>query len=174
MSVALHELETRSRLIGLSGTINSGVNTAAKHLADLGFVRQELTVISPQASDSELSTAGTQTEIDNWPECHDQYRPGLVVSGIASLDDARHIKEVGGKLIFIDADKDIRRRRLIGHLVIDELEQADNPENMLVPMPTKQPELAAIKSIGDVRLYNNDSKATFIDWIDYLLARGII
>lgn len=121
------------KIIGLSGTNGSGKDTVGQILQDeYGYLFVSVTDILRD----ELNKQNKPTERENMRELGDKWRreiglsvlvdkaveifnakkeayEGLVVSSIRNVGEVEHIHELGGTVIWVDADPKIRYQRLV-------------------------------------------------------------
>lgn len=122
-------------IIGLAGTLNAGKDSLGNLLADkYGFLHISTSDMvreikrrkfgdSPQAlltrNDPFLHDLRTKkgpgflvdAVYEEWKEKQKDYPGGCIASAIRAKGEAERIHELGGKIIFVDADPQIRYRR---------------------------------------------------------------
>ncbi len=167
MSLTISKPEVKSHVIGLCGPMDSGVHIAAQHLADRGFSHFEIRSANTSASGFETTDFFSGDHLDKWLNSFSEPQSKLVISGLSQILQAQHIKEVGGKIVFIDSDPTIRRSRFLGHISLDDMEN-------LKPIIKNESDLAKIRQLHDVVLLNNGTKQNLFGWLDYLLNKEII
>lgn len=175
------------KIIGLSGTLGSGKDTVAQtleerygfmHVSTSDMLRAEKKRIfgdSPKAlllrNDpfaNELRVvrgAGVLVEIakEEYDRNASKFPIGLVVSGIRSIGEAEKIKELGGEIVFVDADSQTRYGRIAGRardindhgVTYDEfidMEKSESPDNNSDKTVQNLPEL---KKLADIHLLND-------------------
>lgn len=179
--------KTEPRIIGLTGTLASGKDTVAELLARKhGFLDVSTSDIlrakkkqvfgdgpqallirnDPFAFDLRVSKgAGVLVELayEDYRKQKDRYPGGLVVSGIRSIGEAEKIKELGGTLVFVDADIRTRYERAVlrNRDTVDSsvsfadfaaMEASESPENSTDKAVIN---LLAIRDMADIHLENN-------------------
>lgn len=119
-------------ILGLSGTLSSGKDVLADHLEEkfglmhisTGDIVREIAqmqkgsverpVLYEVANDLRQTYGGgvlVERAIDRYHNSIRNYA-GVVITGIRSLGEAKAIKELGGKLVFIDAPIELRYERM--------------------------------------------------------------
>lgn len=175
------------KIIGLAGTLASGKDTVGEllaekygylHVSTSDMLRAEKKRVfgdSPQAllmrNDPfanklrENRGPGILVELaeEEYKRVADKYPGGLVASGIRSIGEADKIKELGGIIIFVDADSRIRYERIAGrkrdandHSVsYDEFMEMERSESEVDPNDLTIQNIPAMKERADIFLDNN-------------------
>ncbi|HET9098696.1 MAG TPA: AAA family ATPase [Candidatus Saccharimonadales bacterium] len=186
--------ETSSQLVGLTGTLNAGKDTAANHLVNNhGFMH----VSSGDVLRAEAKRQGLPNDrntlieigvrlrkeygnvgalvikgVEQWQEQKEAYLGGLVVSGLRILGEAQEVHAQGGKLVFIDAPVEERYRRMVARQRDAEAEKTleefmEHERYELEGLGgSDRPHLRAIQAISDIRLDNSGLPELFIASLD--------
>lgn len=170
-----------SRLLGLSGTLGSGKDTASDHLVrEYGFMH----VSTGDVIRAEARQRGFDTErptlielgkelraahgmgalsikgIEQWQERREEFLGGLVVSGLRSVGEAGEIQLQHGTLTFIDGPPEIR------YANIQERDRQDGLFSSYAAFMEHErlelhgllgpdsPNLRAVQAIADIQIWN--------------------
>lgn len=168
------------KIIGLSGTNGSGKDTVGQILQDdYGYLFVSVTDILRD----ELIAEGKSTERENMRELGDKWRreiglsvlvdkaveifnskkgayKGLVVSSIRNVGEVEHIHELGGIVVWVDADPKIRYQRVVARRRSDDektFEQFMSEEQDEMHAYSDEAGLAMgeVKKLSDVFIENN-------------------
>jgi dephospho-CoA kinase len=168
------------KIIGLSGTNGSGKDTVGRILQEeYGYLFVSVTDILRD----ELLAEGKPTERENMRELGDKWRreiglsvlvdkaveifnskkdayKGLVVSSIRNVGEVEHIHELGGIVIWVDADPKIRYQRVIARRRADDkktFEQFISEEQDEMHAYGDEASLAVgeVKKLCDIFIENN-------------------
>ncbi len=175
------------KIIGLSGTLASGKDTVAQlleesygfmHVSTSDMLRAEKKRVfgdSPEAlllrNDpfaNELRAtrgAGVLVEIaeEQYSKNIDKFPNGLVVSGIRSIGEAEKIKELGGEIVFVDADSRTRYNRTSirardnndRDTTYDEFMNMEKSESPVGNNDKTVQNLPELKKLADIHLLND-------------------
>jgi len=176
-------------IYGVAGTNGSGKDSLMELLVDKGFYCFNTSAVLRQISNAVFqSTArgGNETPMGRvgnafrtaypggmvelgllswWLQCGvlsaDLWPKGLVIGSIRAVGEAERLKQVGGKLIVVDADAHVRFERLSGRGRADDTDtfeqfQAKEAAEMAAGAtdPTKFG-MAAVIAMADIRIQNN-------------------
>jgi len=174
-------------IVGLAGTLASGKDTVAVLLTQnheflsvstsdiLRAAKKKAFGDSPQAlllrNDpfaNELRArrgAGVLVELayDEYQNKKNKYPGGLVVSGLRSIGEAEELKELGGVLIFVDADVKIRYQRaqsrnrdnIDSQVSFEDFVAMEMRESPVDSKDKVVQNLSALREMADLRLENN-------------------
>lgn len=174
-------------IVGISGTSASGKNTAASLLEEHGYMHvdtgsivtaeaqrlfgsTELHLIRQAAHDLRQrlgAAATTLSALQMYDERRADYE-GLVVSGLRAVEPASAVQTFGGLLIFLDAPIERRYENFTNrdhpakqNWDFDEFRKFEE-EEYSGDLPTGQ-NLAAIRTMSDVFIYNDGSLEAYLD-----------
>ena len=176
-----------SKLVGLSGTLNAGKDTAAQYLvSEHGFMhvssgdvlRVEAARQGRDDSRPTLIEIGVELRkqygtlgaivirgIEQWQEQREAFAAGLVVSGLRVVGEAQEVKDQNGKLVFVDAPVEERYRRMVArsrdaeaNMSFEEFVAHERVELEGLGGP-ERPHLRAVETISDVVLHNIDEQS---------------
>jgi dephospho-CoA kinase len=183
-------------ILGVAGTNGSGKDSLMKLLEGCGFlvyntsdrmrevVKVSLGSTRRGGNDSPMGIIGNAQRrrypggavelglIDWWARvAHlpEQIKPrGLVIGSIRSTGEAERIKAVGGKLVVVDADREVRYRRIASRLREDEhgltYEQFCQQEDAELAAGQTDPTkfaMAAVLQAADITIANNTTIEEF-------------
>lgn len=175
------------KIIGLAGTLAAGKDTVSQLLADkyhflhvstsdmLRAEKKRVFGNSPEAflgrndtfTNELRAKRGSGILIDlsheEYERNKDKYPGGLVASGIRAIGEVEKIKELGGILVFVDADPKIRYGRLasrkrdandhgVSFEEFNAMEQSESPKD---PNDKVVQNLPAMKRMADIVIVNN-------------------
>lgn len=175
------------KIFGISGTLASGKDTIAQmleehygfmHISTSDMLRAEKKRTfgdSPKAlllrndpfANNLRATRGAGVLVEIAKEEYDRnsskFPKGLVISGIRSIGEAEKVKELGGEIIFVDADSRTRYGRIASRardindhsVTYDEfmaMEKSESPDGNSDKTVQNLPEL---KKVADIQLLNN-------------------
>jgi dephospho-CoA kinase len=176
-------------IIGISGTFCSGKDTLAKHfesrfgflLVNSGDIVREIALEQSGSIErpvlyktaNELrhkygSAILVEKALDRYHNSISNY-PGVVITGIRSMGEAKAIKDLGGTLLFVDSEKEIRYKRMQARMrdnevsisfedflkrESDEMHSGDSDADF---------NLKAISEIADFIILNNNNEQQFIN-----------
>jgi len=175
------------KIIGLAGTLASGKDVVAELLAEKhGFLhvstgdmlraeKKHVFGNSPEAllkrndpfANKLRETRGPGVLVElaykEYQHSKDKFPGGLVASGIRSIGEAEKIKELGGTLIFVDADRKIRYERAFARkrdvndssATFDEFVAMERSESPKDNEDKSIINLLALNKIADIHLENN-------------------
>jgi len=181
------------RVIGLAGTLASGKDTVGHLLAEkYGFLHVSTSDMlraekkrvfgdSPEAllrrndpyAINLRSTKGpgilVELAYEEYRNHEHEFPGGLIASGIRSIGEAEKIKELGGVIIFVDADPKVRYKRAIARsrdkidneITYDDFLAMEQSESVGSRQDKSLPNLLAMKDMADLVLTNdgNDIEA---------------
>ncbi len=187
-----------NKLIGLSGTLNAGKDTAAEYLVEnynfmhvsTGDVLRAEADLQNRSKDwGSLIEIGVELRaqygsvgalvlksIENWQKVSSSYLGGLVISGLRVIGEAEELKKLGGTLVFIDAPIGERYKRMINR---SRGAEANKTYEEFVELERIQmegiggdnrPNLKAVKTISDVIIMNNSTPGLFFSELERVLA----
>jgi dephospho-CoA kinase len=178
---------SKPRIIGVAGTLGSGKDTVGEVLAEeYGFFHASTSDMlraakkkkygdSPKAlllradpfANELRATRGpgvlVELAYEEYMENIDKYPGGMVATAIRSIGEAEKIKELGGTMVFVDADPKIRYERTFARKR-DTNDHSASYEDFLameksesdVPAGDKTVQnLPAMKELADIQLENN-------------------
>ncbi len=174
-------------IFGFSGTIGSGKDTLADYLQDKygllhvstgDIVRQYamakygsverpvLRTMSKELRKKYGSSVLADKSIDMYKSKSDQYQ-GLIITGIRSIGEAEKIKELGGKMVYVDAPVEVRYARTVARqrdaeadLTLEQYIESEQAE-MVNTDRVAGHNIAAIGDMSDIKLINNMPLAEF-------------
>lgn len=190
------------KIIGLAGTLNAGKDSLGVMLEERhGFLHISTSDLireikrrkfgdSPEAllqrNDPFINALRTEKGpgflIEEayalWREQRDTYPGGLIASGIRAIGEAEKVHELGGKIIFVDADPDVRYKRALArkrdsndNLTFEEFLAAERSETDVDPNDKSVQNLGAMKAMADIVIDNGGSDIeVFKDEAEKLLA----
>lgn len=172
-----------NKIIGLAGTFASGKDTLSNfivekhqfmHISTGDMIR---TAAQEQFGNTERptlkSTANTmrreqgagvfvEMALKTYEGNKDLYPGGVIISGIRSIGEVEALHAAGGKLIFLDAPIELRYSRIQTRQRANEealsFEQFEASEAAEIQNTKDDPtvqNLAAMKDMADIQLYNN-------------------
>lgn len=101
--------------------------------------------------------------INEWEAQKDRYPNGVIASGIRAIGEVERIHELGGSVIFVDADPQVRYERSIkrgrdvqDRLTFEEFMAAERSEIDVDPEDKNTQNLAAMQKMADIHIKNND------------------
>ncbi|MDB5165986.1 MAG: hypothetical protein JWM37_58 [Candidatus Saccharibacteria bacterium] len=175
--------------IGIAGTSASGKDTAADHLAELGYlhvstaeiIRQEAQRLYGNEDQYVLRKVGHELRqrqgpaatcllgLSRYMEQRHLYR-GVVISGFRAVAPAQAIRDVGGVLLAIDAPPEIRYQRQVGRARPGESRSyeeflAFEEEELAGTLSTGQ-DIRGVQRISDVQIYNDGDLPTFLRQVE--------
>jgi dephospho-CoA kinase len=188
------------KIIGICGTNGSGKDTIAQMLAErhgwlmvqysdflrvearkrgLPIERRHLSFISAEWRATHGYSVLTEKSVDLFNKSKDKYK-GLVVLSMRHPGEAKKVKELGGVVVWVDADPKIRYKRVTGRgrstedikkyehfLAEEEAEMHHSGHESTVSM-------AKVKDMADIFLENNgDDLEAFKDQAEKVLAKYI-
>lgn len=183
-------------IVGVSGTFSSGKDTLAVHLQEkYGFMNISTGDIVREIATSERGSVERPilVEVANGlrhkyggailvEKALDRYHnsirnyPGVIITGIRSLGEAKAIKSLGGTLVFVDAPIELRFSRMQkrqrdgeSRITLDAFRQRESQE-MHSGMTDADFNIAEIEKISDIKLNNNADLQTFFNNADKLLS----
>lgn len=178
---------SKPRIIGVAGTLGSGKDTVGEVLAEeydffhastsdmLRAAKKKKYGDSPKAlllradpfANELRATRGpgvlVELAYEEYMENIDKYPGGIVATAIRSIGEAEKIKELGGTMVFVDADPKIRYERTFARKR-DTNDHSASYEDFLameksesdVPAGDKTVQnLPAMKELADIQLENN-------------------
>jgi len=177
------------RIIGLSGTLASGKDVVAELLAEKhGFLhvstgdmlRAEKKRVFGNSPEAQLKrndpfanklreTKGPGVLVElaykKYQHNKDKFPSGLVASGIRSIGEAEKIKELGGIIVFVDADRKTRYERAFARkrdtndssASFDEFVAMERSESPKDNEDKSIINLSVLNKIADIHLENNGS-----------------
>lgn len=183
-------------IVGISGTFSSGKDTLAVHLQEkFGFmnvstgdiVREiataergsvERPILAEVADGLRRKYGGAilvEKALDRYHNSIRNY-PGVVITGIRSLGEAKAIKNLGGTLVYIDAPIEIRYERMQkrqrdgeARITLDAFRQRESQE-MHGGTTDADFNIAEIEKIADTKILNSTDLQTFFDNANKLLS----
>lgn len=183
-------------IVGVSGTFSSGKDTLAIHLSEkygfmnisLGDIVREIAatehgsverpVLAQVADELRRKYGGAVLAERALDRYHNSIRnyPGVVISGIRSLGEAKAIKNLGGSLIYIDAPIELRFERMQkrqrdgeARISLDAFKQREQKEMSGGSLDVDF-NIAEIEKISDIKLQNDSDKETFFSLADKALS----
>lgn len=177
------------KVIGLAGTLAAGKDTVSEllvkkhgfmHVSTSDMLRAEKKKVfgdTPEAllgrNDSftnELRRTrgpGILVELayEEYQKNKDKYPGGLVASGLRSIGEVEKVKELGGNIVFVDADPQVRFERTAGR-GRDVIDSKGSYDEFLAMEKSESPDdesdktiqnLPAMKKRADLILINNGS-----------------
>lgn len=199
--MAVFDTYPGSRLVGLSGTLGAGKDTAARYLTEKhGFMHVSTgDVLRAEASRQgkdhhwgtliEIAVAMRQAygsigalvlkAIEDWEPQRAAYAGGLVISGLRVTGESAEVQTQGGQLVFVDAPVELRHRRILDR-------QRDVADN--VDLPTfierereqleglggpDRPHLRAVQAIADIVIINDGTPDQLKSMLDGRLGLDI-
>lgn len=183
----MKRLSEKPLIIGLAGTLNAGKDSLGAVLSDeYGFLHMSTSDMiremkkrefgdSPQAlllrNDSYINKLRAergpgflvQEVYNNWQKSSDRYPGGCVASAIRAIGEAEKIHELGGIVIFVDADPQIRyqrsqRRQRDANETgksFEEFMATERSEIDVDPNDKSVQNLTAMKQMADIVIENN-------------------
>lgn len=186
------------KIIGIGGTNGSGKDTIAQMLVERhgwlmvqysDFLREEakkrgwpierqyLSTISAEWRASHGPSVLTEKAVDLFNKSKDKYK-GLVVLSMRHPGEATKVKELGGRVVWVDADPKIRYQRISGRgrstedkktyeqfLAEEEAEMHHSGDQATLSM-------SKVKDMADISLENNGSDIeAFKDQAEKALAK---
>jgi dephospho-CoA kinase len=183
----MNSLDKSPVYIGLAGTLNAGKDSLGEKLAqDYGFLHMSTSDMirlmkkrefgdTPEAlllrNDPYINNLRTQkgpgflvqAVNDDWEAQKDKYPGGYVASAIRAIGEAEKVHELGGIIIFVDADSRVRYERSQARQR-DANEQGKNFEEFMAterleidvdPNDKSVQNLTAMKDMADLVIDNN-------------------
>jgi dephospho-CoA kinase len=175
------------KIIGISGTNGSGKDTVGQILEeDYGYLFVSVTDILR----NELKKEGKTTERENMRALGDKWRreiglsvlvdkaveifkaqekgyKGLVVSSIRNVGEVQHIHELGGIVVWVDADPNVRYKRVTARRRSSEDEKTfdeflkEEQDEMQAYGDETTLAVGEVKKLCDISIENNsDEKST--------------
>ncbi|MFO0920613.1 MAG: nucleoside monophosphate kinase [Candidatus Saccharimonadales bacterium] len=183
------------KIFGLAGTHASGKDTIADllvskygyfHVSTGDIFREEATkrygsierpVLYKTANEIRNKDgygAVSFLALQRYEAVKEKFPNGLVVSGFRALEEAKVIKEAGGIIVFVDADADIRFKRMKDRARAEESdlsrEEFNNREDAENGQTDPAFNILAIKDIADITINNNgDSIENFKNEVEAAL-----
>jgi len=177
------------KIIGLAGTLAAGKDTVGNllskkhgylHVSTGDALRAEKKRVfgdSPEAllvrNDpyaNKLRTErgpGVLVELayEEYKRRADEFPGGLIASGIRSIGEAEKIKELGGIIVFVDADSKLRYERITGRgrdvndsgVTYEQFMAMEKSESDVDPVDKTIQNIPAMKDRADIILDNNGS-----------------
>jgi dephospho-CoA kinase len=170
-------------IVGLSGTNGSGKDEAARILVkDFGFgfvnvsefLRMEARKMKQEPTRENLRAISAKWRrelgvgvlvdmaLDYLKRTGKNY-PGIVISPMRNSGEAKHLKEIGGKLVWVDAQPRLRFERVTdrgrdaeSHLSYEEFVAAEEAE-MRNAGDENGLDMAEVKAMADIVIENNGS-----------------
>jgi dephospho-CoA kinase len=174
------------RILGIAGSLNSGKDTVAQVLEEHGFFHMSTSDMlrakkkqafgdSPEALLKRNDPFAIQLRADKgagvlvelideqYKKVADTYPAGFVASGLRSIGEAEKIKQLGGSLVFVDADIGVRYERSLTR-ARDAVEHGITLEDFVNMEKSESPDddfdktlqnLPALKKMADVHIRNN-------------------
>jgi dephospho-CoA kinase len=179
------------KLIGLSGTNGSGKDTVGLFLAEKykylfisgsDMLREECRKRGLEVTRENLRTISAEWRrefglgvlvdkaVEVFNSSQDMYA-GLIVSPMRNVGEAQHIKDLGGTLVWVDADPEIRYQRVVGanrgrdgedNKTYDEFRAEEQAE--MHPSDPNDPavlNMSGVREIADVQLLNETTLEQF-------------
>jgi len=182
-------LSDRPVFIGLAGTLNAGKDSLGEILsADYGFLHISTSDMirlmkkrefgdTPQAlllrNDPYINNIRAergpgflvQAVHDDWIASSHKYPGGYVASAIRAIGEAEKVNELGGIIIFVDADPEIRYQRSQARgrdanetgKSFEEFMASEQSEIDVDPNDKSGPNLIAMKNMADLIIINNQN-----------------
>lgn len=168
-------------IIGIAGTLATGKDTVAQHLAEkfgythisTGDIVRELAMTEHGSIERpvlyETAKAHRESEGAGFLVTRAlQHEPPVVVTGLRSLGEAKALKEGGGILLFIDAPIEVRYERMKSRqrdnetaLTLDGFKQNEAKEWYAGPLDSDF-NLRGIKEMSDIIVDNALTLAPFL------------
>jgi hypothetical protein len=173
-----------SKLIGLSGTLSAGKDTAATYLVDChGFmhvstgdvIRAECRKLGLDTLRATLVEKGKELRAEGgpgalitkgmemWTEQRDRFAGGLVISGLRAVSEASTVPEEGGTLTFVDGPVTRRfeesNKRARDDAIFPTIEDFQEYERLEFEglLGDDGPNLRAVRDMANIRLWNEMS-----------------
>jgi dephospho-CoA kinase len=188
-------------IIGLAGTLSSGKDTIAHHLErEKGFfhcstsdmLRAEKARIygdTPEALLRRADPFANKLRAEKGPGIlvqlayeafENSNAKNLVISGIRSIGEVEKLHELGGVLLFVDADKEVRYKRVCSRgrdsqdsISFEEfLAQEAVESEGIDPKDKTIQNLPAMKQMADHVMYNNSDLEAFLLATDQILFKS--
>ncbi len=179
-------LSEKPIFIGLAGTLNAGKDSLGEILAaEYGFLHMSTSDMirlmkkrefgdTPEAlllrNDPYINNLRTtrgpgflvQAVHDDWQENKEKYPGGFVASAIRAIGEAEKIKELGGVIVFVDADPTIRYERSQARgrdtnetgKTFEEFMATERSEIDVDPNDKSVQNLVAMKNMADIVIVN--------------------
>lgn len=177
------------KIIGISGTNGSGKDTVGQILQeDYGYLFVSVTDILRD----ELKKEGKKTERENMRELGDKWRreiglsvlvdkaveifnskkdtyKGLVVASIRNVGEVEHIHELGGIVVWVDADPQVRYRRVTSRRRSSEDEKTfeeflkEEQDEMHVYGDETTLAVGEVKKLCDISIENNSDEKSVLE-----------
>lgn len=192
-------------IIGLAGTLNAGKDSLANILAEKhGFLHVSTSDMIRQMKrmeygDSPKAALGRndpyihklRTErgpgflidviYDDWQADKEKYPGGVIASGIRAIGEAERIHDLGGLIVFVDADPKVRYERSQKRLrdehdqkTLEEFIASERSEIEVDPNDKAVQNLKAMKDMADIVIYNDgNSIETFQNEAEKALAEHL-
>ncbi len=191
----MHTFETPAPLLGIAGPRGAGKDTAGEYCEDRGLFHISLSTLirelaaelhRPQDRQTLIDTAKEARErdggdvfvrmaLERWRKTREKPLGGLAISGHFTLKEATAIQELGGVMLWVDADDEIRTRReqsrgrVDAPESVDELRAQEKTEREGLGGPNT-PNLDAVAALpGVVCITNNGSLGEFRAELDSVL-----
>lgn len=180
-------LTNKPLVIGLAGTLNAGKDSLGEVLSDdYGFLHRSTSDMiremkrrefgdTPQAlllrNDPYINKLRSergpgflvQAVYDDWQKEQEKYPGGCVASAIRAIGEAEKIRELGGIIIFVDADPQVRyersqrRQRDANETgkTFDEFIATERSEIDVDPNDKSVQNLTAMKEMANIVIENN-------------------
>lgn len=174
-------MPTKINIIGISGTNGSGKDTMAHILSrqlnyqfvSIGDILRNQLIsqnIEPIRENTRKLSSQLQHQFNGYvlvDRALELFEPtsydGIVVSAIRNTSEAERIKQLGGKLIWVDAKISTRYKRIHGNiqrnrrddnLTFNEFEKQEN-EEMTISATNDNLNSASVKNLCDFTIINN-------------------
>ncbi len=173
-------------IIGLAGTLNAGKDSLGNLLAkQYGFLHISTSDMIREMKRREYGDGAESLLVRNdpyinklrdergpgflvdavyadWQADKKRYPKGCIASAIRAIGEAETIHRLGGKIVFVDADPNIRYQRSIARMrdegdnkTFDEFMAAERSEVDANPSDKSVQNLTAMKQMSDVIIDNN-------------------
>jgi len=170
-------------VIGISGTLASGKDTLAGELEkEYGYTHASTGDMIRMVARERYGNIERPTLVKTGIELRTENGPGIlaeralatgkrpiVITGIRAAGEVEAIKKAGGVIVFIEADPKVRYERMKDRLRDDETELsfeeflAREAREVEVTNNDADQNIGVVKSMTDIMLSNNGSKAEFFD-----------
>ena len=181
-----------AQFVGIAGRQGAGKDTGAEHMAEKheflhvstsNLLREEAKLRGLDDKRNTLINLGIQLReqygtqgalilmaIERWQQQRDRYIGGLVVTAMRATGEAQEILNQSGRLIFVNADLELRYQRILRRQRDSETEQTleefsahDRQEYEGVKHDPTRPNLRGIMKMSHHVLTNNgDSEKPFV------------
>lgn len=185
------------KLIGIGGTNGSGKDTLGEILQDkhgwkfisltdvlrdiarqrgMSVDRENLRQISAELRKEHSTGVMIDLVVDAYKKLGQNYE-GLVTASLRNVGEADRVHELGGKIIWIDADPKLRYQRIVSRSRSDDtvsFEEFMNQEQIEMHGAKNEFELrsADVKDNSDIYIENNLGYQELVDEVD-VLAEGV-